>query len=426
MDINENFLNEENDNINYLKEIRYFLFFWPWFLLSLILFSIGSFLYVRYTDNIYGTIAVLQVKDASTDPSSLLSDAGTMFNFENVKIENYIAQIKSNINIDKVSNLLDLQTQIYRIGLIKNDLMFGDEIPFSINFKNHQTHEQMILELNPTGVTLEIGSKVVVLDKNKSYETKNFILNIKKDLSWLEIETDFSDSGRFIINRLSKPLTNLILNNSINVKSASKSGDNINISLQGNNKKRSEEIINKLIDVAHKQQIKDKQEIYSLSSNFINTRLITIKRELDSLSLKSTGYKSDNLIFSPKDQTNSVLLNLNLIEQENFDLTTQKALAYSLATNLDNQADFTLLPSNIGLSSNEINVLVKSYNELILSRKSLSYGATPQNPLIIQISDQLSELRVNLNNSISNYITNIDTSISKSNDYKNQKKIRNI
>lgn len=415
MNLNDDFLKEESEKIDIVEEIRYFLFFWPWFLLSIVIFSIASYTYLRYTDTIYSTNAILQVKEASSDPSSLLTEgAGAMFNFSNVKLDNHIAQIKSNINIDKVSHLLDLQTQIYSVGRIKNNLLFGNEIPFHIDFKNPQAHKELILNLNPKESILEIGSKKVLIDNKKTYETKNFILKIKNN--------DFSKSGKFIIKRISRPLANLILNNSIGVKAITKSGDNINISLLGENKKRNEEIINKLIDVAHKSQINDKQEIYTLSKNFINKRLISIKEELDSLALKSTGFKSDNLIFSPKAQTNSVLLNLNAIEEQNFDLITQKSLANSLSANIENQADFTLLPSNIGLSSNEINILVKSYNELVIKRNTILSGATFQNPLVVQLSDQLSELRANILNSISNYITNIDTSISKYNDFKNEKK----
>ena len=44
---NQNYI-EENDSVDIVKEIRYYLFFWPWFLLSLILFTTGTYLYLRY------------------------------------------------------------------------------------------------------------------------------------------------------------------------------------------------------------------------------------------------------------------------------------------------------------------------------------------------------------------------------------------
>ena len=78
------------------------------------------------------------------------------------------------------------------------------------------------------------------------------------------------------------------------------------------------------------------------------------------------------------------------------------------------------MPSNIGLESGNVNELVLSYNELVLERKNLLAGATTKNPLIVQISDQLYDLRRNIFTSINNYISSIDTSLAKFNEYKSR------
>ena len=147
--MNENLV-QENENLDILKEIRYYAFFWPWFLFSIIFFIFSSFIYLRYSDNIYSTSAVLQVKDAKSDPSSFLTQsAGTMFNFNRVKLDNYTSQIISNSNINKVIDLLDLQTQVYTVGRVKSSLNFGDEIPFKINSKTDKIFENgIILKFN--------------------------------------------------------------------------------------------------------------------------------------------------------------------------------------------------------------------------------------------------------------------------------------
>ncbi len=165
--------------------------------------------------------------------------------------------------------------------------------------------------------------------------------------------------------------------------------------------------------VSHEQQIKDKQEIFALSIDFINNRLSSIKTEIDSLIRQTTGFKSDNLIFSPEVQTEAALTSISTIDQQQFALTTQRALANSLKANLKNQAKFSLLPSNIGLESANVNELVLSYNEMVLRRKNLLNGASTLNPLVIQISDQLTDLKRNIFSSIDNYLSNIDTSLGK-------------
>jgi len=407
MNNKDNLYDVDNDSIDLINQIRYYLFFWPWFLVSVLISSFGSYLYLRYTDTIYQTNATLQVKDASSDPSSFLAKgAGAMFNFDRVKIDNYIAQISSKPNLSKVVDILDLQTQVISVGRINQDLEFGENIPFQIDYKNKKNKFYEIkLILEPSKGLIVLDKDEFPFDTSQPFEKDDFVLTVNSSRIEKQLE--------FIIRRASKDRAIENLLNSIVVFGASKTGDNINFSLEGPNIKRNEAILNEIIEVAQLQQIKDKQKIYGLSIDFINKRLVTIKNEIDSLTMQTTGFKSDNLIFSPELQTTTALTSLTTLDQEQFNLTTQKALAKSLKSKLKNQDKFSLLPSNIGLESANVNKLVLSYNELILKRKNLLAGARSKNPIVIQASEQLTDLKANIFISIDNYISYINTSLER-------------
>ena len=413
MNTPENFLNQDNDSIDIVKEIRYYLFFWPWFLVTVLMFGFGAYFYLRYADTVYQTSATLQVKDASSDPSSFLMEGtGAMFDFGRVKIDNFITQISSKSNFSEAIDRLDLQTQVYSVGRIKQQLQFGDDIPFQIVFKTQQTYEGIRLILEPSKGFLELGDQTTSFDFSLPFETDEFVLTVNAD--------KVTTTQEFLIQRFSKDRTIESLSRAVKISGSSKTGDNIDLTLQGPNIQRSQAIINTLIEVAHQQQKTDKQEIFALSIDFINNRLGSIKTEIDSLTLQTTGFKSDNLIFSPEAQTTAALTSISTIDQQQFNLTTQKALAKSLKKNLNNQSDFSLLPSNIGLESANVNELVLSYNELVLRRKNLLNGASTRNPLVIQISGQLSDLKRNIFSSVDNYLSNIDTSLGKYKEFENR------
>ena len=413
MNTPENFLNQDNDSIDIVKEIRYYLFFWPWFLVTVLMFGFGAYFYLRYADTVYQTSATLQVKDASSDPSSFLTEgAGAMFDFGRVKIDNFITQISSKSNFSEVVDRLDLQTQVYVVGRVSQSLVFGDDIPFQIVFKTQQTYEGIRLVLEPSKGILELGDQTTSFDFSLPFETDEFVLIVNAD--------KVTTPQEFLIQRFSKDRTVESLSRCVKISGSSKTGDNIDLTLQGSNIQRNEAIINTLIEVAHQQQKTDKQEIFALSIDFINNRLGSIKTEIDSLTLQTTGFKSDNLIYSPEVQTTAALTSISTIDEQQFNLTTQKALAKSLKKNLNNQADFSLLPSNIGLESANVNELVLSYNELVLSRKNLLNGASTRNPLVIQMSGQLSDLKRNIFSSVDNYLSNIDTSLGKYKEFENR------
>ncbi len=427
MNTPDNFL-DQDVSIDLVKEIRYYIFFWPWFLISVLLFSFASFIYLRYADTIYQTSATLQVKDATSDPSAFLTQSSSpMFNLGRTKIDNYIAQIGSKINLSELSDRLDLQTKIYSVGRVKQSILFGNEIPFEIIFKTEKTFSAkdkniISLFLEPNEGIIQIGDDMMTFVPTALYETEDFKLIINYDLIDKRFEKDQIEQIEFRVIRTSKENTIIDLSRQIGLTSTSKlgAGDNIDLMIQGPNRKRNELIINTLIEVANEKQISDKQETFSLSIDFINQRLISVKSEIDSLTLKTTGFKSDNLIFSPEAQTELALNNLSSLDQERFDLSTQKELAISLQSNLKNQEDFSLLPSNIGLASGNVNELVLSYNELALKRKNLLAGATTRNPVVVQLSEDLTDLRMNILKSIDNYILNINTSLSEFKDFQNQ------
>ena len=53
----ENFTDLKNDPLDIVKEIRYYTFFWPWFLACTVLMGISVFVYLRYTSNTYASAA---------------------------------------------------------------------------------------------------------------------------------------------------------------------------------------------------------------------------------------------------------------------------------------------------------------------------------------------------------------------------------
>ena len=56
-------------------------------------------------------------------------------------------------------------------------------------------------------------------------------------------------------------------------------------------------LVNSLIKITQSDQVQDKQQIYSLSLDFIENRLNILTQSLDSLNQETLNIKADNLIF---------------------------------------------------------------------------------------------------------------------------------
>ena len=183
MNTQESFTDQNNDSIDIVKELRYYLFFWPLFLLSVLVFALVAYLYLRYADDIFQTSATLQVKDSSADPTSFLTEgAGAMFDLGKVKLDNYVAQISSKPNLSEVVDRLDLQTQVFSDSRVKQILRFGEYIPFQIVFKNENTFlEGIELRLESSKARIQYGAEEIPFDPTQAFETDDFVLIVNPD-----------------------------------------------------------------------------------------------------------------------------------------------------------------------------------------------------------------------------------------------------
>ena len=391
--------NQQDSIFDFKKEFNYYLFFWPIFLVSLVCFLAGAYIYLRYSTPLYQANATIQVKDRASDPSSFLSQSTqTMFNFRKLNIDNDIAVLTSSLILSKVVEDLDLQTRVYAIGNIRESLVFNGDAPFSIEFLNPIGKDQIDISISDDNYVLSYKDFIADIIPGEIIQNEDFIFYPN---------VDFKLTEDLRIQRIPLEFAVASLQGSISAEASTKLGDNISISITGPNKKRNEAIINSLIKITQSDQILDKQQIYSLSIDFIENRLNVLTQSLDSLNQETVSIKADNLIFTPEAQTTTALSNISKIEDESFKLSVQLDLANEIKRNLESSQGYSLLPSNVGIENVSVNQLIGSYNELVLQRNKLLTGATERNPLVEQLSSQLSEVKGNILQSVQNYISSI-------------------
>ena len=91
----ENSLNQKEEIFDIKSEISYYFFFWPWFLLTIVMALIGSYTYLRYTPNIYSSSAQVQITKSDASSSFLTTEVTSLFGTP-VNVENDISVMTSN------------------------------------------------------------------------------------------------------------------------------------------------------------------------------------------------------------------------------------------------------------------------------------------------------------------------------------------
>ena len=173
----ENKIEKESQGSVLKNQISYYLFFWPWFLLTIVMALIGSYSYLRYTPKVYSSSAQLQITKSDASSSFLTTEVTSLFG-SRINVENDISVITSNHILSKVVQRLNLQTQVTQIGRVQSSLAFNEELPFKIHFNDSLKFQQWNLTLNSELVSITNGFKTFEINKNDSLENEYFNLEI--------------------------------------------------------------------------------------------------------------------------------------------------------------------------------------------------------------------------------------------------------
>jgi tyrosine-protein kinase Etk/Wzc len=376
----------ENDRFDLKKEISYYLFFWPWFLLTIVMALAASFVYLRYTPNIYLSSAQVQITKSDASSSFLTTEVTSLFGTR-VNVQNDISVITSNHILSEVVRRLDLQTSVTEIGRVKSSLKFGKEIPFDIHFKDSIKSQQWTLSFLDDIISISNEYTTYEVDKNEFIDNDDFTLTIN--------ESNISNNKVFIISRYSLNYATAILKKRLNAKAPSDRGEIIDLSISGTNKSRNNSVLNTLINVLIEDRIADQRQLSEASIEFIDKR-----------------YQLDNGIFDTELQTSNALSKIVEENEAAFKLKIQLEIATSLLEQLKSQENFEILPANIGIVDLSINQLLDSYNILVIDRNNLLVSANENSPIILQINEQLDKLRKANLKGISRYIENLEVSLS--------------
>jgi capsular exopolysaccharide synthesis family protein len=400
---NQTYLQEE-DSIDIKKEAGYYLFFWPYFLASIVIAIVSAFLYLKTADRIYTSSAQLQIKKPAEDAASFLTGGMEFFGFDQVNVENDIAVLTSQHILSQVVTRLDLQTKIYTVGRVNSVLKFNDKYTRFVKLKTPDSYVYWDVEIANQKATFTQDTLSFSINKGEvfSYKESEIILH---DSLFLEDQT-------LIIERY--PLNDAVasLRNNLIATAASKQGEIINLNFVGVNKTRNEAVLNTVMQVMKDDQVEDKRLISEVSLAFINDRLDGLTKSIDTLSQNTIAFQTANGIFDPVAQTGNALANIVKGQEEAFGIGIQLEIAKALLEKLESQASYKILPANIGIDNQSVNALVNSYNTVVTQRNNLLISATTKSPMVIQLSSQLDNAKAAIITGVNRYIEGLQTSLS--------------
>ena len=404
---------EANDDFNFKKEFFKYLYYWKYFLISTVFFLIVAYTYVRYSPKVYSSYAKIKIIDKK-ETSLELPTASELFSKSKINLENEIEIIKSYPIIKQVITNLNLKMEVIEIGDIMQSLVV--QYPFKITLNTSiDSLENLTYKLNETEKGFEI---IDYQNESESYyfngtTSSNYnhdlpfeILNFNKKL-FSEIECDGIE-----IRFLSENILVEQLKRSLTISKIGKESDIIELNFSSANKKYSKNFLNELIDVFNNDGVKDRQLVHKRTIDFVNERYSYLSLELDSIEIAKQLYKVENSLVDLS-ANSTISLEKSLKSEESiFSVENQISITNLLLKVLEKDK-LELIPANMVIENNEINLLISEYNQIILDRKKLILSAGSNNPSKKQLENTLSDFRSNIVYSLQNNLSQLKSIKSK-------------
>ena len=409
--MNNELFNEDDQEFDIIEYLNVLIYYRKLIIFVIVVSFVLGIIKYRYTPSTYTTNATILIDKDQSDPSSFISNNEFDFIYDvSRENEDQVSVFKSTSILSNVIEQTGIKYKYYKKNRFKsNTLIAEDSLPFVFSFKSNAKKYKADININDDNININLNNETFSLLKNKTeFENSFFKYNPKYNNP---------KNNSYIINKL--PYSEVIndLKENINID-LTKNSNIYEVSYSGPNPMINSRVLSSVVESIQSQNKRNKESVFKLSIDFITSRIYELDNEIDSLNFVISNYKVLNNVYKPEIQTSSALENLNDIQQKIFKSNLQKELSLKLINELKKPNYFKLLPSDIGIAEENINKMVYQFNQIILEKNNLLVDATEKNPLLIQVQDQLQDLKNNIINSLNIYIKNLEMTLSRYTDYK--------
>ena len=398
---------------------------WKWFVLSLIFFIGLAVVYLLITPPVYTRSTSLLIKeDGKKGTSSFTSEMNAFAEMglfaANTNVNNELISIQSPDVILEVIRRLNLDVTYKTDGQFHKETLYGRTLPLKVEFKDLAYNDFSAFKINISKGNLflsdfelndeKVGNDTLIITKtDKEIVTPVGKLAISKSPYFKE--TAFEDMDIYV-NRSGLLATITACKEKMTAALNDEKATIIDITYKDVSIQRAEEFLSTLISVYNENWVKDKNQIAVSTSQFINERLQVIESELGNVDSDISTYKSANLIPDVQAASEMYMQTANQASVQISDLNNQLYMARYIRDHVNNRrSKDQLLPANSGINSPIIEQQINDYNEKMLQRNSLVANSSAENPLAIDMDNNLADMRRAIVSSIDNQVNTLNAQI---------------
>lgn len=406
--------NTENSGSSFFEEISYKYFpYWPLFVFFLIIFFIGAWAYLSYTNPVYGVVSTLLINDEKKGADENKIEESINLLTSNKVMDNEMEVLRSRkLMLDVVKNL-HLYAPVYKVVKFHSRTSAYTVSPVSIEADDPEKItrgvDSIYFKYNPSNNTVEIDSKAYPLDQFVSTPYGNLRFTKNKNQSNSTVNPLY-----FSLIPLERA-TNSFLSN-LSVTPTSKTSSVINLYITDEVPRRGEDVLNALMDSYKNAAIKYKNDLAKSTIAFVDERLRIVSRDLSSVEKQIQNYKSTQGITDLGEQGRMYLQNVSNNDQQLAKVNLQLEVLNQVEKYVNSKSNSTgIVPATLGIDDPVLNKLVDNLYQLETEYERLTKTTGENNPIVQSVAIQIEKIRPSILENIRNQRGNLQAGLSNLN-----------
>lgn len=396
-------LPSENNNsidINYIKK---YLYHWPLFLLGVILAIALAWYYIKITSPVYPVVATLKFKVPTASSMGIPNVQTTMVHdldpiSKPVIVENEIEVMQSKKLMFQVVNELQLWVSyVQKEGHLKpaKDLYKISPVKFEF-LKQAGT-------ISPQGeklkITISNKNSFILEDADGNTKKVKFSTPVNGTFgAWQLLPT--ANVGNYIDSTLLVTVQDPDLvadsyQKSLKVSLNDKDAPFVDLAINDIVPQRGKDILNLLLQLYQKAALNDKSEDAEKTLAFIDLRLDSVLKNLDTVDRKMANYKSTQGLINVKNQGDVYQQRKldNIQKLHEIDQKLKAIEVFDSYFNTSSKNDKLPAINNADFGDIDLSNIYQELDKMLLQRKGLLNSVGAKSPLVSSLDDQISILQ---------------------------------
>ena len=386
---------------------------WHWFVLSLVAFVAGAWLYLRYTEPVYrmsARILIKQDNSSKSDASDMLSQLSEFgFLTNSTGITNEMEVIRSRMLMRDAVKDLKLYVEYRTKGQFISPIVYKKQ-PVSVDLE--PTRLDSLDKLLLTGVR---SIRMELSRQGKNYVAQGHLMmgdeegkafyhqfsslpsSVKTDYGVLTFTANSGQKWKNAEDAYEITITPPLqvaasyLGNT-EVEAMAQGSAVAKVTLKDKDTQRGLDFLSQLVLCYNRQANADKNEIALRTEEFINDRMAKINAELGSTEGALEDFKRRNQMTDPGIDASSSVQMTSQYSAQLSQANSQIQMLDYLREFVNNPNLKSVIPSNVGLTDEASKKLIDNYNQAVQDRNKLLKAVSEEAPQVKTLTSTIQEL----------------------------------